>query len=167
MLAIGVRLWPSREDAGVDLGEDVELDQAFQLGAGAFDVLRQQLVAESLADVPRPLWSGRVVEGVEDAGVVRVLGQVRWGSGKPVGEAGDGGAGDREMLQMGLGLPQPVLQAVDLFTEVMRPEPGQLVPAVPGRRARAGCSCCDRLCLAPGGGVRAGGKRVMTWVMAQ
>ncbi|MFE3329880.1 hypothetical protein [Streptomyces sp. NPDC059176] len=36
------------------LGEDVELDQAFQLGAGAFDVLRQQFMVGGLADVAGP-----------------------------------------------------------------------------------------------------------------
>lgn len=42
------------EVAGVGLGEDPEFDQAFQLGAGAFDVLRQQFVAEGFADVLGP-----------------------------------------------------------------------------------------------------------------
>ncbi|GGT64543.1 hypothetical protein GCM10010207_74670 [Streptomyces atratus] len=37
--------------AGVDLGEDIELDEAFQLGAGAFDVVRQQFVVKGFADV--------------------------------------------------------------------------------------------------------------------
>jgi hypothetical protein len=41
-----------------------------------------------------------VVEGVEDAGVVRVSWRVRCGGGEPVGAAGDGLAGDREMLQV-------------------------------------------------------------------
>jgi hypothetical protein len=36
-----------------------------------------------------------VVEGGEDVGVVRVLGQVRRDGREPVGEAGDGLAGDR------------------------------------------------------------------------
>lgn len=45
------RLLLSGEDAGVDLGEDVELDEAFQLGASAFDVLRQQFVVKGFADV--------------------------------------------------------------------------------------------------------------------
>jgi hypothetical protein len=41
----------------------------------------------------------------KDAGVVRVLGQVRRGGQEPVGGSGDGLAGDREVLQVGLGLP--------------------------------------------------------------
>ena len=41
------------EDAGIGLGEDPEFDQAFQLGTGAFDVLRQQFVAEGFADLLR------------------------------------------------------------------------------------------------------------------
>ncbi len=43
-----------------------------------------------------------------------MLGQFGWGRGKPVGEAGDGLAGDREVLEVGLGLPQPGLQVIDL-----------------------------------------------------
>jgi len=42
------------EVAGGGLGDDAEFDQAFQLGAGAFDVLRQQFVAEGFADVLGP-----------------------------------------------------------------------------------------------------------------
>lgn len=89
-----------------------------------------------------------MVEGGENAGVVRVLGQVWCGSGKPVGEAGDGGAGDREMLQMGLGLPQPVLQAVDLFTEVVGQGPGGLLLQLQGFEQRldvhAATTCASR-----------------------
>ncbi len=90
------------EAADVDPGEDVELDQAFELGAGAFDVLRQQFVVEGFAHVPGPKWSGRVVEDTEDAGVVRVLGQVRWDGREPVGEGGDGLPRDREVFEVGL-----------------------------------------------------------------
>ncbi|GHB77105.1 hypothetical protein GCM10010377_79310 [Streptomyces viridiviolaceus] len=43
-------------------------------------------MAEGFTDVPGPQRSGHIVEDAEDAGVVRVLGQVRWGSRKPVGE---------------------------------------------------------------------------------
>lgn len=64
------------EAADVDLGEDTEPDQAFQLGAGALDVLRQHFVAEVFADVTGPQRAGGLVEDTEDAGVVRVLGQV-------------------------------------------------------------------------------------------
>jgi hypothetical protein len=38
----------------VGLGEDPEFDQAFQLGTGAFDVLRQQFMAEGFAVVLGP-----------------------------------------------------------------------------------------------------------------
>ncbi|MGW6861400.1 hypothetical protein [Streptomyces xanthophaeus] len=58
LLDIGVRLRRSREVAGVGLGEDAEFDQAVQLGAGAFDVLRQQFVAEGFADVDRGAGEG-------------------------------------------------------------------------------------------------------------
>ncbi|MFE9312952.1 hypothetical protein ACIQCF_36595 [Streptomyces sp. NPDC088353] len=37
----------ARKAAGVDFGEDAEFDQAFQLGPGAFDVLRQRFVAQA------------------------------------------------------------------------------------------------------------------------
>ena len=42
------------EVACVGFAEHTEFDQAFQLGAGAFDVLRQQFVAEGFADVLGP-----------------------------------------------------------------------------------------------------------------
>jgi hypothetical protein len=50
-----------------------------------------------------------------------VLGQVgRVGlAGDPVGEGGDGLAGDREVFKVGLGLPQPSLQFVYLGAEVV------------------------------------------------
>ncbi|XUL85318.1 hypothetical protein ACQ86D_00305 [Streptomyces galilaeus] len=48
-----------------------------------------------------------------------MLGQVRRDGRDPVGEAGDGLAGDREVLQVRLGLPQPGLQVVDLRTRVV------------------------------------------------
>jgi hypothetical protein len=79
------RLLLPGEAAGVELGEDVQFDQAFQLGPGAFDVLRQHVVAESLADVLGPQEVGRVVEDSEDAWLVRVFGQLRRGCGEPVG----------------------------------------------------------------------------------
>ena len=46
------------------VGEDAEFDQAFQLGAGAFDVLRRQFVVEGFADVPGPQRADRAVEGL-------------------------------------------------------------------------------------------------------
>ncbi|WP_432180950.1 hypothetical protein [Streptomyces sp. NBC_00063] len=45
------RLLLPGEVAGVGFGEDAEFDQAFQLGSGAFDVLRQRFVVEGFADV--------------------------------------------------------------------------------------------------------------------
>ncbi|KOT98791.1 hypothetical protein ADK87_14665 [Streptomyces sp. NRRL F-4711] len=48
------RLWLPGKVAGTGLGEDPEFDLAFQLGAGAFDVLGQQFVAEGFADVLGP-----------------------------------------------------------------------------------------------------------------
>jgi hypothetical protein len=120
------------EAADVYLGEDAELDQAFQLCAGAFDVLRQQCVAEGFADVLGPQRSGRPVEDGEDARVVRVFWQVRRGGGEPVGETGDGLAGDREVLQVRLGLPQPGLQVVDLCAEVVGQGPGGVFLEVQG-----------------------------------
>ncbi|MFJ8111389.1 hypothetical protein [Streptomyces sp. NPDC096132] len=84
------------EVAGVGFGEDAEFDQALQLGPGAFDVLRQRFTAEEPADVLGSQGAGRLVEGGEDARVVRVVGQLGRGCGEPVSEAGDGLAGDRE-----------------------------------------------------------------------
>ncbi|MGW2768834.1 hypothetical protein [Streptomyces sp. NPDC001275] len=78
------RLLLRGEAAGVDLCEDIELDQAFQLGAGALDVLRQQIVVEGFADIAGPEGAGGLVEDGEDTGVVRVLGQV--GRGRVGGE---------------------------------------------------------------------------------
>ncbi|MFF5393149.1 hypothetical protein ACFY5H_33340 [Streptomyces sp. NPDC013012] len=53
-----------------------------------------------------------------------MLGQVRRDGWEPVGEAGDGLPGDREVFEMGLGLPQPVLQFADLRAEVVAQGPG-------------------------------------------
>ncbi|MCX4501611.1 hypothetical protein OOK53_03695 [Streptomyces anulatus] len=84
----------------------------------------QQFVAKGFADVLGPQRPGRVVERVEDARVVRVLGQVRRDGGEPADEAGDGPAGDREVLRVRLGLPQPALQVLDLRTEAVRVRQG-------------------------------------------
>lgn len=73
-----------------------------------------------------------MVEGGEDAGVVQVLGQVRRDGREPVGEAGDGLAGDREVLQVRLGLPQPGLQAVDLCAEAVGQGPSGVFLVVQG-----------------------------------
>ncbi|KUO07322.1 hypothetical protein AQJ58_35180 [Streptomyces sp. DSM 15324] len=62
------RLLPSGEAAGVGLGEDVEPDEAFQLGAGAIDVLRQRFVVEGFVDITGPEGAGDLVEDGEDAG---------------------------------------------------------------------------------------------------
>ncbi|MFG2495522.1 hypothetical protein ACGFSD_31360 [Streptomyces caniferus] len=53
IMVLGGLLLPG-EATGLVLGEDVELDQTLQFGAGAFDVLRQQFVVEGLADVAGP-----------------------------------------------------------------------------------------------------------------
>ncbi|MEU0300619.1 hypothetical protein ABZ252_14280 [Streptomyces sp. NPDC006175] len=75
--------------------------------------------------------------------------------------------GDREMLQMGLGLPQPVLQAVDLFTEVVGQNPGSLFLQFQGVEqgldVHAATACASRQV----GVFVPVSRRVMTWVMAQ
>ena len=77
--------------------------RSLELGSGAFDVLSQHFVAEGAAYVPGPQAAGRLIEGSEDVGVVRVFGQLRRGCGEPVGEAGDRLAGDREVFEVRLG----------------------------------------------------------------
>ncbi|MEU1306779.1 MULTISPECIES: hypothetical protein [Streptomyces] len=72
---------------------------------GAFDVFRQELEVEGLADVSGPQRTGGVVEDGEDARVVRVLRQLQTScwvdrlGRDSVGEAGDGRAGDGEVFQ--------------------------------------------------------------------
>lgn len=73
-----------------------------------------------------------MVEDGEDAAVVRALGQVRRDGREPVGEAGDGLASDREVLQVRLGLPQTGLQAVDLCAEVVGQGPGGVFLEIQG-----------------------------------
>lgn len=96
-----------------------------------------------------------------------MLGQLRRDGREPVGEAGDGLAGDREVLQVGLGLPQPGLQVVDLCAEFVGHGPGGVFLEVQGveqgPEAHAGTACGSRQvgAFAP---VR---RRVMTWVIAQ
>lgn len=108
------RLLLPGEAVCVDLGEDVELDEAFQFAAGAFDVLRQQFVVEGFADIT----------GSEGAG--GVVGQVgRGGPGRePVRESSDGLPGDRQVFEVGLGLLQPGLQFGDLCAEIAGQGPG-------------------------------------------
>lgn len=53
-----------------------------------------------------------------------MLGQLWRGGGEPVGEAGDGLVGDREVFEVCLSLPQPGLQVVDLRAEVVGQRPG-------------------------------------------
>ncbi|GLV79192.1 hypothetical protein Shyhy02_71920 [Streptomyces hygroscopicus subsp. hygroscopicus] len=118
-------------------------------------------MAEDLADVRGPQWSGRLVEHREDASVVRMPGQFRWGCGEPVGQAGDSLAGDREVLEVCLRLPQPALQVLDLCAEVVGQVQGGVFLEV-----QAGCSRGHRR-FAPGGSVRAGEGRNITWVIAQ
>jgi hypothetical protein len=122
-----------------------------------------------LADVASPEGAGGLVEDGEDAGVVRVLGQVWRGrlDREAVSESSDGLPGDREVLEMGLSLPQSALQFVDLraefvgqgpggvFLEVERVEQGLDVHAVTASASR------QVGVLAP---VR---RRTMTWVIAQ
>ncbi|MFE1754138.1 hypothetical protein [Streptomyces anandii] len=62
------RLLLPGEAAGLSLGEDVELDQALHLGADAFDVLRQEFMAEGFADVTGSQGAGGLVEDGEDLG---------------------------------------------------------------------------------------------------
>ncbi|MFK4213764.1 hypothetical protein [Streptomyces sp. NPDC030920] len=133
LVAVVGRLLLPGETAGVDLGEDIELDQTFQLGAGALDVLRQQFVVEGFAAIAGPERTGDLDENSEDAWVVRVLGQVgRAGlGGDPVREAGDGLPGDRQVFEKGLSLPQSGLQFGDL-------RPGRQ------RRVTSGTSDCGR-----------------------
>ncbi|GGW82701.1 hypothetical protein GCM10010350_79350 [Streptomyces galilaeus] len=96
-----------------------------------------------------------------------MLGQVRRDGREPVGEAGDGLAGDREVLQVHLGLPQPGLQAVDLRTEAVGQRPGgfflevQGIEQGPDVHAATACAARQVGAFAP---VR---RRVMTWVIAQ
>ncbi|MFF4829383.1 hypothetical protein ACFY20_42070 [Streptomyces sp. NPDC001312] len=60
-------------------------------------------MAEGFGDVTGPEGAGGLVEDGEDAGVVRVLGQVERGGlgGDPVGKSGDGLPGDRQMRLSG------------------------------------------------------------------
>ncbi|MFB7113318.1 hypothetical protein [Streptomyces sp. NPDC056291] len=77
-------------------------------------------MVEGFADVAGPEGAGGLDEDGEDTGIVRVLGQAGRGSPgrEPVSESSDGLPGDREVLEMGLGLPQPALQFSDLRAEV-------------------------------------------------
>jgi hypothetical protein len=69
-----------------------------------------------------------LVEDGDDAGVIRVLGQVQHDGlgGDPVGEGGDGLSSDREVLEMGFGLPQSSVQLLDLGAEVVGQGPGRV-----------------------------------------
>ncbi|OKJ71192.1 hypothetical protein AMK31_35595 [Streptomyces sp. TSRI0107] len=86
---------------------------------------------------------------------------------EPVGEAGDGLAGDREVLQVRLGLLQPGLQVVDVCAEVVGQGPGGVFLEVQGvdqgLDVQAVTACVSRQVgvFAP---VR---RRVMTCVIAQ
>jgi len=100
-------------------------------------------------------------------GVVRVPGQARREGREPVGEAGDGLAGDREVLQVHLGLPQPGLQVVDLCAEVVGQGPGGVFLEVQGVEqgldVHAVTACASRQV----GAFAPVSRRVMTWVIAQ
>ncbi|MEV7406139.1 hypothetical protein AB0N93_37970 [Streptomyces sp. NPDC091267] len=78
-------------------------------------------MAEALADFTGPEGFGGLVEDGDDAGAVRAFGPVgRRGLGRePVSESGDGLPGDREVFEMGLGLPQSALQFLDLRVEAV------------------------------------------------
>ncbi|GAA2569230.1 hypothetical protein GCM10010398_68970 [Streptomyces fimbriatus] len=96
-----------------------------------------------------------------------MLGQVRCVGREPVGEAGDGLAGDREVLQVRLGLPQPGMRVVDLCAEVVGQGPDSVFLEAQGVEqgldVHAASTCASRQvgALAP---VR---RRVITWVIAQ
>lgn len=97
----------------------LSLPRRLSLARAPFDVLRQQFVVEGLADVASPEGADGLVEEGEDAGVVRGFGHAGRGGlgGQPVGEGGDGLPGDREVFEVGLGLPQSTLQFADLRAE--------------------------------------------------
>ena len=74
------------EQAGFGFGfdEDAPADQAFQFGADAFGVLREDRQVEGLAEVAGAHRPARVGQGGEDllvGGVVRDVGAVRPGGG--------------------------------------------------------------------------------------
>ncbi|MFD6171114.1 hypothetical protein [Streptomyces coeruleorubidus] len=76
-------------------------------------------VVKGFADITGPQRAGDLVEDSTTRGVVRMLGQVRRGGRESVSEAGDSLPGDREVFEVGLGLPQPSLQFGDLSAETV------------------------------------------------
>jgi hypothetical protein len=108
-----------------------------------------------------------VVEDGEDAGVVRVLGQVRRDGREPVGKAGNGLASDREVLQVHLGLPQPGLQAVDLHAKVLGQGQGGVFLEVQGIEQGLDVHAATARSSRQVGAFAPVRRRVMTWVMAQ
>lgn len=88
------------------------------------------------------------------------------GCGEPVGEVGDGLAGDREALKACLGLPQPGPQVVDLRAKVDGQGPGGVLLEVQclqeGANVHALTASSRQVeVFAP---VR---RRIMTWDFAQ
>lgn len=142
------------------------LTRRFSLARGAFDVLRQQFVVEGFADIAGPEGARGLVEDGEDAGVVRVLGRVRVG-GEPSAEGGDGLPGDGQVLEVGLGFPQPSLQFGDLCPEVVGQGPGGVL--LDAERVEQGPDVhVVTVCGSRQVGVFAPvSRRAMTWVIAQ
>lgn len=95
-----------------------------------------------------------------------MLGQFRCGGGDPVGEAGDGLAGDREVFEVCLGLPQPALQAVDLSAQVVGLGPGGFLLDVQCLEERLDVHAATAASRQVGmfAPVR---RRTITWVIAQ
>lgn len=108
-----------------------------------------------------------MVEDGDDAGVVRVLGQVRREGREPVGEASDGLARSREVLQVHLGLPQPGLQAVDLCAKVVGQGPGCVFLEAQGVEQGLDVHAATARTSRQVGAVAPVRRRVMTWVIAQ
>lgn len=98
-----------------------------------------------------------------------MLGQVGRGGlgGKPVSESGDGLPGDRQVLEVGLGLPQPALQFGDLSSQVVGQGPGSVFLDVEcleqGLDVHAFTACSSRQV----GAFASVSRRAMTWVIAQ
>ncbi|GLV76364.1 hypothetical protein Shyhy02_43640 [Streptomyces hygroscopicus subsp. hygroscopicus] len=99
-------------------------------------------MAEGLADGLGSQWSGGLVEHGEGGGSpgARAVPAGRRGGGDRVGEVGDGLAGDREVFEVCLGLPQPGPQALDLPSQVVGLGPGGfLVDVQTAWRANRSC----------------------------
>ncbi|MDH6626096.1 hypothetical protein M2271_003913 [Streptomyces sp. LBL] len=85
-------------------------DQAFQLGADAFGVLRDDGQVEGLAEVAGTQRLSGVGEGGEDllvGRVVRDVGSGRFFGGGRCGDVEEGLAGDAQVLALRVEFPQP------------------------------------------------------------